>query len=106
MRVLHNGAALRHAVDAVLGQLPAGRLALLSTSIEGIALAAATAIQRPAPTAWQSLDVRLGPQDIIVGRPVVIEPVDPGPGWRSAIGRIIPGAAFVFAREDRDRLAA
>ena len=107
MRVLHDGAALRRAVDAILPQLPGGQITLLATSPQGIGIAAATAARRREPTAWQLLDVRLGVQEVIAGRAVIVEPVEPGDGWRSMIGRIVPGCTFVFpARNATDVLAA
>lgn len=106
MRALHDGAALRHAVDVILTQLPAGPVTLLATSQQGIGLAAATAARRREPTSWQPLHATIGVQDPLVGSVVIVEPVDPGPGWRSMINRLVRDAAFAFALDDEDLLAA
>lgn len=106
MRVLHDGAALRRAVDVVLSQLPSGYITLLGTSPQGIGLAAAAAACRREPTAWQPLDPRLGLQEAPSGRIVIVEPVDPGTGWRSMIERTTPDATFVFARDGGTLVAA
>jgi hypothetical protein len=106
MRILHNGAALRRAVDVVLAQLPNGHVTLFATSVQGIGLAAAAAACRREPTAWQPLDARLGLQEAPSGRTVIVEPVDPGPGWRSAMERVIPDVRFVFGRDKGNRVAA
>jgi hypothetical protein len=106
MRVLHDGAALRGAVDTVLSQLPSGCVTLVGTSPQGIGLAAAAAACRCEPTAWQPLDPRLGLQDAPSGLIAIVEPVDPGPGWRSMIERTIPDATFVFARDSGALVAA
>src|SRR4051794_38078423 len=103
---LHDGAALRGAVDAVLAQLPAGHVTLLATSSQGIGLAAATAARRREPTSWQPLQVTIGPQGGLTGSVVIVEPVDPGSGWRVMIGRVVPNATFAFAADDEDFLAA
>jgi hypothetical protein len=106
MRVLHDGTALRGAVNAVLAQLPSGYVTLVGTSPQGIGLAAAAAACRREPTAWQPLDPRLGLQEGSSGHTVIVEPVDPGPGWRSLIKRAIPDATFVFARNTGNLEAA
>lgn len=101
MHSLHEGAALHRAVDAILAQLPPGCVTLLATSPEGIGLAAATAMCRREATSWQPLNATIGVQNAIAGHAVVVEPIDPGPGWRSTIGRVVPGTAFAFATNAR-----
>jgi hypothetical protein len=106
MRLLHDGAALRRAVEAILAQLPVGHVTLLATSPEGIGLAAATAARRHEPTDWQPLHAVVGLQGEIRGSVVIVEPVDPGCGWRSMITRVVRDAVFAFATADVDLLAA
>lgn len=106
MRSLHDGAALRRAVDAILPQLPRGPVTLLATSPEGIGLAAATAARRSEATSWQPLQFGLGVQRPLAGPAVIVEPLDPGPGWRSTISRVVPEARFAFATDATDALAA
>lgn len=106
MRTLHDGATLRRAVDAILTQLPAGHVTLVATSPQGIGLAAATAARRHEPTDWQPLHAAVGLQDGLDGSVVIVEPVDPGSGWRSMITRVVRDATFAFATDDEALLAA
>jgi hypothetical protein len=106
MRALYDGRALGRAVDAVLAQLPAGDVTLLATSPAGLGLAAATAASRREPTRWQPLNGTIGVEEAVVGQAVIVEPVDPGSGWRSMISRVVPGASFVFYAESVELVAA
>jgi hypothetical protein len=106
MHCLRHGEAIRAAIDVILARLPTGHVTLLGTSPEGIGLAAATAAQRREPTSWQPLSILSQELEPIKGRLVVVEPIDPGPGWQMTISRIAPGATFAFAQADDQRLAA
>lgn len=107
MREVHGGTALRHAADLLRQQLPAGRLVLLATSIEGVAIAAACAAERaPLPTRWERLSLVVPAVLESDEVPVVIEPADGGTGWRRTIERQYPNALFLFSGDHRVRLAA
>lgn len=96
MSALYEGTALAAAMEAVLAQLPSGTLTLLSSSDAGAGLAAACASRRDEETAWRKINL-VGPQPVpTVGHVVVIEPVDPGAGWRNAVERSYPGARILF----------
>jgi hypothetical protein len=95
MDALHDGDQLADAAASVLSQLPAGSLTLLSTSPQGVALAAVCAATRGDSTRWSALDLLdPGPQD--TGGVVVVEPVDAGPGWRRSVSARLPSARFAF----------
>jgi hypothetical protein len=97
MLEIHDGYALAEAAEEVLSQLPAGPVSLLATSVEGVALAAVCAARRADGTDWQRVDH--GRRDrTLAHRPVVVEPVDGGSGWRKAILRRHPDAVFVSVR--------
>jgi hypothetical protein len=96
MDALSKGSVLASATEAVLAELPAGPLTLLSSSDQGAGLAAACASRRDAETAWRKINL-VGPQPAsTVGQIIVIEPVDPGVGWRRAVERSYPGARLLF----------
>lgn len=106
MHCLRHGEAMRAAIEMILARLPTGHITLLGTSPEGIGLAAATAAQRLEPTSWQPFSVLSQEQEPIKGRVVVVEPIDPGPGWQLTISRIAPGATFAFAQADEQHVVA
>jgi hypothetical protein len=99
MEALRDGRALQAAAAGVADRLPPGRLALLSTSPEGTALAAVCAVARSAPTSWQLINLGYPPTVALGFRVVVIEPLDPGQGWQAAVRRHYPHADLVFADE-------
>lgn len=110
MRRLRDGAALLDAARGVLPHLPTGPLLLLSTSVEGTALAAVCATLRGSgSTTWARVNL-VAPQLLDEARHTVfVEPVDPGAGWRSAIEKHYPGADFLSAAahaEEADALVA
>ncbi len=96
MRTLRDGRLLNNAANAVLRQLPPGDLTLVSTSIEGAALAAVCAAQRRGSTRWLFLELAFGLPMEAAGRVVVVEPLDVGSGWRAAVLHALPDAQFVF----------
>lgn len=96
MRTLRNGRLLKNASEAVLSQLPPGELTLVSTSMEGAALAAVCASQRQSPTRWLFLELAHGLPVDTSGGVVVVEPIDVGSGWRAAVLHALPGARFIF----------
>lgn len=96
MEALRDGHALRSAAAAVARRLPPGRLALLSTSPEGAALAAVCASTRSAPTSWQLIHLAYPPRVHPDAHVVVVEPVDPGCGWEAAVRRHYGDAVLLF----------
>lgn len=101
MDELRDGAAIASAATAVLAELPAGALALLSTSDRGAGLAAVCASHRTQPTTWGKVDLILPIEVPPKGEVVFIEPVDPGAGWREAVERRFPGARAIVLSEIR-----
>ena len=95
MDSLYLGGALIAAAEAVLAELPAGPLTLLSTSDQGAGLAAACASRRVDETAWRKVNLVAPVAVAAERRVVVIEPVDPGAGWRQAVKRSYPGAEVI-----------
>jgi hypothetical protein len=91
---LEDGAQLRAAACSVLKQLPDGPIMLVATSGAGAGLAATCAAMRDQPTAWRRIDLATDSGGI-VDPVVVVDPVDAGDGWRSAIARRWPTAVFV-----------
>jgi hypothetical protein len=106
MHALRDGHALRVAAAQVARRLPAGRLALLATSPEGAALAAVCAASRDAPCSWQLIHLMYPPTVSPGDRVVVVEPIDPGDGWREAVSRHYPDALLVFASAVATRVTA
>lgn len=96
MEQLHAGGRLASAVDEVAGSLPAGPVTVLSTTIEGAAIAAVCASRRPSAT-WRMVELSWQPA-IVTDTPVVfVEPVEPGAAWRDAVARRYPEAPIVIA---------
>src|SRR4051794_3200163 len=93
----HDGHAMRTWARLVLQQLPAGPLELVSTSIEGCALAAVVAaLREEGVTRWRHLVLgREGESSERHAPAVVIEAVEIGPGFRAAIEQSLPGAIII-----------
>lgn len=104
-RSAHTGEALRVWATALMSEMPAGPVELLSTSTEGCALAAViAALRESAPTRWRRLTL---------GRPyeatdgfttVVVEAVELGSGLQAAIARSLPDAKIIAGVAKRPRL--
>jgi hypothetical protein len=104
---LHEGAALVAAVKSVLGQLPGGRVHLLSTSAEGCALAAGCVLLAPLrAVSWHLTSLTRVDPLLPDGALVVVEAVDPGVGWRRAVERRFPTAAVCLPDVPVGRVAA
>jgi hypothetical protein len=90
----HEGWALKNWATAVLQKLPPGRVALLSMSVEGCALAAVVASMRKDETTWEQ---------IAVGRPqperkrtlVVVEPIRLAEGLLESLQQLLPNAFVI-----------
>jgi len=106
MRRVRNGEVLLEAARELLERLPTGELTLAATSLEGVALAAACAALRDEPTEWTRIDLTSPKQAIIVEALVVIEPVDGGAGWRSAVEAHYPGTLILVSDTTARILAA
>lgn len=107
MNAVHEGTRLRNAVADVLARLPAGPLALFSTSDQGAGLAAACAAAREDDTVWQKVHLAY-PSGAPEGYEVVIvEALPGGAAWLQAIGSVYPRARIVSsAGAGRPALAA
>jgi hypothetical protein len=93
-RAAHDARLLRTWAEGVLSRLPAGRLTLLSTSVEGCALAAVIGALRADPTTWEQL--ALGrPQEDRDGAVVVVEVVRLGDGLLEALDALLPGVPVI-----------
>jgi hypothetical protein len=90
----HDGAVVRHLAEAALAQLPEGAVTILSTSLEGCAVAAATAALRDEPTRWARLVLgRDAPEHD--GSVIVLEAVTLGDGLRTSIRNMLPAATIM-----------
>ena len=82
MEQLHAGERLQAAAADVAPRLPESEVTLLSTSIEGAAIAAVCAAQHPMAT-WRLVELAWQPV-VVTDAPVVfVEPVEPGRAWRA-----------------------
>ena len=102
MGTLHRGEVMESAARSVLSRLPRGPLSLVTTSVEGAALAAVCCVLAPeSGLRWEyvCLDrpARFDGHGIIVA----VEPVDPGPWWRQALAQRLPSATVVIATTGR-----
>lgn len=106
MDELYEGQAVSSAAALLLDALPGGLLTLLSTSDQGAGLAAVCASRRPSTT-WRKTNLVSPLPAPVAGGVVVVEPVDPGEGWRRAVEHRYPGAQIVIVDElRRARLVA
>src|SRR5258708_29125792 len=93
MYALHDGETIEAAARSILAKLPRGPLALVTTSVEGAALAAVCCVLAGhADLRWEY--VSLGrPVDSLPDVPVVaIEPIHPGAWRREALASPLPRA--------------
>lgn len=100
MDKVYEGRAASAAATLVLGVLPGGPVTLLSTSDQGLGVAAVCASRRPSAK-WRKTNLVSPLPAPTVGAVVVIEPVDPGAGWRQAVAHRYPGAQIVIVDELR-----
>jgi hypothetical protein len=106
MDKLYEGGALSAAAALLLDVLPGGPVTLLSTSDHGVGVAAVCASRRPSTT-WRKTNLLSPLPAPTVGAVVVVEPIDPGAGWRQAVAHRHPGAQVVIVDELRSaRLVA
>jgi hypothetical protein len=94
-RAAHDARLLRTWAEGVLGRLPAGRLTLLSTSVEGCALAAVIGALRDEPTTWEQLALGRPQEDRDGGGVVVVEVVRLGDGLLEALDALLPGVPVI-----------
>jgi hypothetical protein len=103
MEQVHAGDQLASTADDMAQRLPSGPVTMLSTTIEGAAIAAVCAAQRPAAS-WRMIELSWQPA-IITDTPVVfVEPVEPGAAWRDAVERRYPEATVLIATVSTDTL--
>lgn len=100
MDELYEGGTAYAAAAQVLDVLPGGPVTLLSTSDQGLGVAAICASRRPSTT-WRKTNLVSPLRAPTVGAVVLIEPVDPGLGWRQAVAHRYPGAQVVIVDELR-----
>jgi hypothetical protein len=113
MRELCDGHALHEAAERVLEDVPSiGRVAFLSSSLEGAALAAARAVIRADGSHWRHVNL-LAPAAALADPVVFVEPVFPGRAWEDAVDRAYPGcmtripaARPGYAADDRSAASA
>ena len=103
MEQLHAGDRLSAAAAEVASQLPESKVTLLSTSIEGAAIAAVCAAQHPMST-WRLVELAWQPVVVSDAPIVFVEPVEPGRAWRSAVHGRYPDAAVIIAAAAHDTL--
>ncbi len=98
MEQLADGDRLRSTAGLIVKNLPAtGKLVLVATSTHGAALAAVCSALRSAPTRWMASDLlssRAVPTDY---EPIVVDAVDAGQAWRTAVHRRFPGVPIIVA---------
>lgn len=103
---LYLGSTISAAAEAVLAELPAGRVTLVSTSDHGAGLAAVCASRRTDKTTWRKVNLVAPNTSEVEGDVVVLEPVDPGVGWRQAVERSYPGARVIVVSSLKRSLGA
>ena len=94
---LHEGGQLSRVALDVIKVLPSGPVWMVSTSLEGTSVAAACSALAP--------DRRISWDRVTLTRPiraprgasvVVVEPSDPGDGWRQMVKRQLPRAQVLI----------
>jgi hypothetical protein len=94
---LHEGRKLSQIAADVLQRLPPGPIWIISTSLEGTSIAAAcSALAHDQRIRWDRITLTRpieAPRGVSV---VVVEPSDPGEGWRKMVMRQLPGAKVVI----------
>jgi hypothetical protein len=97
MGLFHSPSVLRRAAEEVLEHLPDGPVSLVSTSMEGAALAALCSVMAERQVSgWHLVDVTFPIRAELERQVIVIEPVDPGEGWRSMVHERLPRAQVVI----------
>lgn len=97
MSEFHGGEELARAANYLTRRLPPGRLVLVSTSIEGAAIAAVvSAINSSRDLSWFLISPSRQ-AELPEGQVVLIEPVDAGEGWRRTMESVLPGAEILIA---------
>ena len=97
MSLFHSPAVLRRAAEEVIEHLPDEPVSIVSTSMEGAALAAVCSVLAGDRIhAWHFLNMALPPDPSVKGAVVVVEPVDPGEGWRRMLLARLPKASVVI----------
>jgi hypothetical protein len=105
-RAAHDAHLLRACAEEVLGRLPRGPLTLLSTSVEGCALAAVVGALRPEPTMWEQLALGRRSHPERRGAVAVVEVVRLGDGFLEALEAVLPGVPIIHDLADSPALAS
>lgn len=98
MLKLHDGEALCATAQAILADVPEGPLTFIATSPQGTGLAAVCAALHGEGSSWHHVRL-IGRPCVVEHHPVVVEPVDGGTGWRSAVTRKYPDATFALVAD-------
>src|SRR5690242_7320322 len=94
---LHEGGTLSGVAAKVLERLPGGALWMVSTSLEGTSIAAAcSAMARHRNIRWDRVTLTRPIEAPKGAKVIVIEPSDPGAGWRQMVMRTLPGAQVLI----------
>jgi hypothetical protein len=97
MAEFHSGEELARTADSLVRRLPPGRIVLVSTTIEGAAIAAVmSALSAAQDVSWYLISPNRRAK-LPEGHVVLIEPVDAGEGWRRTMESMIPGAEIFIA---------
>jgi hypothetical protein len=94
---LHDGGMLSQVVIDVLRRLPSGPVWMVSTSLEGTSIAAAcSALAHDKRIRWDRITLTRPLKAPRGSSVVVIEPSDPGEGWRQMVTRQFPRAKVMI----------
>jgi hypothetical protein len=93
----HSGEELARTAHSLISRLPPGPVVLVSTTIEGAAIAAVmSAFSAAQDVPWYLISPSRRAK-LPEGHVVLIEPVDAGEGWRRTMETVIPGAEIFIA---------
>jgi len=94
---LHEGGVLSAIAAKVLKRLPPGPVWMVSTSLEGTSIAAAcSALARNREIRWDRVTLTRPMKAPKGSSVVVVEPSDPGAGWRQMVTRHLPRATVLI----------
>lgn len=105
MLKVHDGETLLATARSIIEHTPDSPVTFIATSVEGTALAAVCAALHGHESDWQRV-VLTGRTSATANTPIVVEPVNGGAGWRSALLRRLPEARFADPVPVRELSAA
>ncbi len=92
-----------HQLTEHLRAYPGHNLELITTSVEGVAIAATCAAADSVRSITWRL-VHLAGEHVSADDVLVVEPVDAGAGWQSAVRSRFPRARFFFPKPTTSRV--